>query len=288
LFVGPPIAPVGGEFAAWLQLRVMRNHNPFFGVLLLLIVGAGLGLGFNALRPQPLPWVASPKTAVKLESLSPPVASAEPAQEAPAATDPASETATRMNATDGAGDDDAPAPAESAPPTSAREEPAPAGTTAAQGTNGKEPEGNAAPAEAGSKEAAAKAEAKAEALKKLYADIPESDVPIDVTLAKAKEFYDRGGLLVLDARDPDEYAAGHIMGALDAPYDDKVGDIDWLMKTAKDPRPILCYCNGGECELGLDLGTEISRTGHKRVLILTDGYPAWRNAGYPIAAGKKP
>ena len=56
----------------------MKTGNPLLGVLVFVIVGAGLGLGFNALRPQPLPWVATPKTAVKLEDLSPPTASADP------------------------------------------------------------------------------------------------------------------------------------------------------------------------------------------------------------------
>jgi len=257
----------------------MKHGNPLLGVLLFLIVGAGLGLGFNALRPRPLPWVATARTAVKLEDLSPPVASAEPA---PTASAPTTDTASNMSGTDGTdgGASEPPAEKPAAKETATKE-------TASKGTDGTQasaPETTAVAATADS----AKAAARAAAIKKLYADLPESDVPIDVSLTKAKDLYDRGGLLVLDARDLDEYADGHIMGAIDAPYDDKVGDIQWLIDTAKDPRPILCYCNGGECELGLDLATEISRTGHKRVMVLTDGYPGWRNAGYPIAPGRKP
>lgn len=268
----------------------MKTGNPLLGVLMFVIVGAGLGLGFNALRPQPLPWVATPKTAVKLEDLSPPTASADPATPLPSESNPASGSAiaSEMSATDGSDHGAAPAPKEDAPSKPAPVKAAPAETTAAKGTEGGATNGRAVADTGKTVPAKPASRITAEAVKKLYPDIPESDVPIDVSLAKAKEFYDRGGLLVLDARDMDEYVDGHIKGALDAPYDDKVGDIQWLMDTAKDPRPILCYCNGGDCELSLDLGTEITRTGHKRVLILTDGYPGWRNAGYPIAPGKKP
>jgi rhodanese-related sulfurtransferase len=122
----------------------------------------------------------------------------------------------------------------------------------------------------------------------LYTDIPEADLPITVSLEKAKAFYDRRGLLVLDARDMEEYGEGHIQGAEAAPYDDKVADTDWLEKTAADPRPILVYCTGGECELSHDLADEILRTGHRRVMVMTAGYVDWEDAGYPTATGVTP
>ncbi len=253
----------------------MNLRNPFLGILVIVVLGAAVGIGFNALRPDPLPWITVPKQAVALESLTEPMAGDD-------------EVAGRME-TDGAAS-----------------EPTPATTEAMEGTDGHEPAGTPSPEPEAKPSTPAPAEsaapAKAESTapadtgkapappagKKLYADIPESKVPIDVGLAKAKEFYDRGGLLVLDARDPGEYAEGHIKGALDAPYDDKVGDMEWLMAMGKETRPILVYCDGGDCELSLDLGTEITRSGNRRVLILTDGYPGWKDAGYPVATGEKP
>jgi rhodanese-related sulfurtransferase len=119
----------------------------------------------------------------------------------------------------------------------------------------------------------------------LYADIPSSEFPIEVTLDEGKAFWDRGGLLVLDAREADEYGEGHIQGAELAPMDLVVGDLEWLDRMAAEPRPIMVYCGGGDCELSLDLAFAINETGHRRVMVLTDGYPAWEEAGYPVVKG---
>jgi rhodanese-related sulfurtransferase len=126
------------------------------------------------------------------------------------------------------------------------------------------------------------------AQKNLYADVPPSEYLIEVGLAKAKELYDRGGLLVLDAREKAEFEEGHIRGAVSAPYDDVAGDLAWLERLGADTRPILCYCGGGECELSHDLGSELTRAGHRKVLVLKDGYPAWEEAGYPVEKGGAP
>jgi rhodanese-related sulfurtransferase len=122
----------------------------------------------------------------------------------------------------------------------------------------------------------------------LYADIPESEFPIEIRGPEAKRFYDRGGLLVLDAREQVEYEEGHIRGALCAPVDDVVADLEWLDRTAADPRPIMAYCGGGDCEISLDLALEITRAGHRRVLVLLDGYGGWKEAGYPVSRGEAP
>ena len=97
-----------------------------------------------------------------------------------------------------------------------------------------------------------------------------------------------GGAIILDARSESEYAEGHIKGARCTPYDTFVDDTEWLEKIAKEPRPIIVYCSGGDCEASLNLGWEILDFGHKRVLVFEEGYPAWVDAGYPTASGMQP
>lgn len=121
-----------------------------------------------------------------------------------------------------------------------------------------------------------------------WSGIPESEAPTQITLSQAKLFHDAGGVLILDARDAAEYAEGHIQGAVSAPTDEKVSDITWLEQTAKDPRPIVIYCGGGDCTLSIELANELLRTGHRRVLIFEEGFPAWQGAGYPVQTGSSP
>jgi rhodanese-related sulfurtransferase len=222
-----------------------------------MVVGAAMGLAFNALRPDPLPWVAQAKATVNLEDLTVPASD-------PGGMEPSTEAATD-------------ATPEIATPASKPREPIESETPVAEDA----PPPNSVPVPS-------TAETRPPASGNLYTDIPEADVPITVSLEKAKDFYDRRGLLVLDARDMEEYGEGHIQGAQAAPYDDKVADTDWMEKTAADPRPILVYCTGGECELSHDLAEEILRTGHRRVMILTAGYADWKDAGYPTATGVTP
>ncbi len=118
--------------------------------------------------------------------------------------------------------------------------------------------------------------------------IPESKYPIEIGLEKAKEFYDLGGLMVCDAREETEFAMGHIAGALFTPHDEFVADVEWLDATAKSPKPIMIYCDGGDCELSLNLGFALNESGHRRILIFKDGYPAWEDAGYPTETGGHP
>jgi len=118
--------------------------------------------------------------------------------------------------------------------------------------------------------------------------LPESEFPITVSLEKTKELFDSGRIRILDARDPEEYAEGHIAGAECAPYDEVSGDDAKLQGFAEDPRPIVVYCDGGGCELSIDLGFAISQAGHRRVLVFEEGYPVWAEAGYPTHTGDQP
>jgi hypothetical protein len=48
----------------------MNSRNPWVGMLLIVSVGGALGLGYNALQPRALPWIAHPKPVVALDSLT--------------------------------------------------------------------------------------------------------------------------------------------------------------------------------------------------------------------------
>lgn len=238
----------------------MNTTNPLQGALLIVLAGIGLGVGYNLVHPDPLPWKAEKKKTVVLvdpSEVDTGHSGAEAAMADPIAVPPSNEGEAAKN-TEAAKKDET--------PKEATKEAA------------KEPEAPVSEANTTEKAPA----------KDLYADIPESEFPIEIHLAKTKDLYDRGGLLVLDAREQAEYDEGHITGAVSAYGDQYVGETEWLEKTAKDPRPIMVYCGGGECDLSLNLGFEIARMGHRKVLIFMDGYPAWEEAGYPTEKGEVP
>lgn len=91
-------------------------------------------------------------------------------------------------------------------------------------------------------------------------------------------------LIVLDVRERDAYEAGHIAGAQLLPR----GQLELRVnQELPDPtRRILVYCEFGRIST---LATATLREmGFQRAVALDGGLKAWREAGYPIKAGKEP
>jgi rhodanese-related sulfurtransferase len=115
--------------------------------------------------------------------------------------------------------------------------------------------------------------------------VPDLDQPIEVKLANVKKFFDAGAALFVDAREAPEYAEGHIAGALSVPFDDAVKNPALLDPFKQTGKPLILYCSGGDCELSKDLAKNMLADGIRKVLVFTDGLPAWKAAGYPMDAG---
>jgi rhodanese-related sulfurtransferase len=117
--------------------------------------------------------------------------------------------------------------------------------------------------------------------------VPDLDKPIEVKLENVKKFFDAGpaAAAIVDARGPSEYAEGHVQGAVNVPYDDVVAKPELLAPYKKLGKVIITYCSGGDCEESKDLAKAMIDAGIRKVLVFTDGYPAWKAAGYPIETG---
>ena len=116
-------------------------------------------------------------------------------------------------------------------------------------------------------------------------EIPDLGRPIQMQLPAVKRYFDAGAVFLVDAREPEEYAEGHIAGAINLPFDHVITDPERLEGLDPEGKPIVTYCGGGSCELSLNLAWELIRTGQSRVLVFMGGYPEWESAGYPIESG---
>jgi len=84
-------------------------------------------------------------------------------------------------------------------------------------------------------------------------------------------------VVVLDTRPPNEYAAGHIDGAISVPVDDLQRRLRQLPK-GKD---YVAYCRGPYCVYA-DRAVEILRSNGRQARRLREGFPEWRAAGLPV------
>jgi ArsR family transcriptional regulator len=89
-----------------------------------------------------------------------------------------------------------------------------------------------------------------------------------------------GLVTVLDVRPDDEFALGHLPGAVNIPLGalaDRLAELD--------PRhEIVAYCRGPYCVLSYEAVAALRHRGFN-VRRLEDGYPEWRAAGLPVEAG---
>jgi len=98
----------------------------------------------------------------------------------------------------------------------------------------------------------------------------------------AKEIYDKGHVLFVDARSQNNYEQGHIPGAVSLP----LGQFDqmiesFLSKHALD-QPMVTYCSGRTCEDSHHLARLLLEAGFTDVRVFIDGFPGWEAEGYPV------
>jgi rhodanese-related sulfurtransferase len=116
-------------------------------------------------------------------------------------------------------------------------------------------------------------------------EIPAVGRPVQVDLPALKQLVDAGAILLVDAREADEFAVGHIPGAISLPHDLAITDPELLENLDTGGRPVVAYCGGGGCELSRGLAEELIYAGHERVAYYNGGLPEWVEAGYPTATG---
>jgi rhodanese-related sulfurtransferase len=98
-------------------------------------------------------------------------------------------------------------------------------------------------------------------------------VPADELLARAR----KGLVTVLDVRPPEEYAAGHLPGAINVPMDRLE---DYLGKLPKK-REVVAYCRGPYCLMSFEAVAALRKRGWK-ARRLAEGFPEWKAAGLPV------
>ena len=88
-----------------------------------------------------------------------------------------------------------------------------------------------------------------------------------------------GDVVVLDVRPEDEFAAGHLPGAINVP----VAALSQEMATLSRDKEIVAYCRGPYCVLSFD-AIEALRARGFRARRLEDGFPEWKAAGLGVEA----
>jgi len=98
-------------------------------------------------------------------------------------------------------------------------------------------------------------------------------VPAREVLARLKN----GLVTVLDVRPAEEFAAGHLPGAINVPVD----KLETYLSKLPKRKEVVAYCRGPYCLMSFEAVEKLRKRGFKAKR-LEDGYPEWRAAGLPV------
>ena len=88
----------------------------------------------------------------------------------------------------------------------------------------------------------------------------------------------RDGLVtVIDVRPPDEFALGHVPGAINVP----LADLQARLPELDPDREIVAYCRGPWCVMSFEAVAALRKRGFQ-ARRLEDGLPEWKAAGLPV------
>lgn len=88
-----------------------------------------------------------------------------------------------------------------------------------------------------------------------------------------------GLVTVLDVRPEDEFAVGHLPGALNIP----LAELERRLTELPPDREVIAYCRSPYCVLSFEAVSALRARGYL-VRRLEDGYPEWKAAGLPVEA----
>jgi rhodanese-related sulfurtransferase/predicted transcriptional regulator len=92
-----------------------------------------------------------------------------------------------------------------------------------------------------------------------------------------------GAVTVIDVRPSNEFAAGHVKGAINVP----VAELDRHIKEFPRDREIIAYCRGPYCVLAYTAVEQLRERGFT-ARRMEDGFPEWKAAGLPVAHSERP
>ncbi len=98
-------------------------------------------------------------------------------------------------------------------------------------------------------------------------------IPANELLEKVKDDL----ITVLDVRPKEEYAAGHLQGAINIPIE----ELEQHLAELDPEQEIVAYCRGPHCILAFDAVAQLREKGFQ-ARRLENGFPEWKVAGLPV------
>ena len=98
-----------------------------------------------------------------------------------------------------------------------------------------------------------------------------------ITIPDLVDRLQTGSVTLLDVRPAEEYAAGHLPGAINIP----LAELTQRLQELPADCEVVAYCRGPYCALSYDAAALLQQQGFT-ALRLQEGYPEWKAEGLPV------
>jgi ArsR family transcriptional regulator len=112
--------------------------------------------------------------------------------------------------------------------------------------------------------------------------VPAADEIRLVDRADAETLWRDAGTLFIDVRSDNDFAYGHIRGALALPYEELETCLPSLRPRLERATALVVYCKSVDCGKSLWAALALRRAGLSQVCIYPEGWYDWLDAEFPV------
>lgn len=114
----------------------------------------------------------------------------------------------------------------------------------------------------------------------LGGDIGASD--LEIGMEELLDLLDQGDLMLVDARNPDDFFEGCIPGAVNLPFMEFEDFIDDFSADLSVASVLVLYCTDPSCDLAERLAGLLHGIGLDGIRLFPPGVEGWEEAGFPL------
>ena len=103
-----------------------------------------------------------------------------------------------------------------------------------------------------------------------------------ISLQSLIEKLGRPGVMIRDARSPEDYWEGHMPGAKNIPYDEIFEEPAFFLEEVPFGQEIITYCEGIHCSNAEDVAFLLQEMGYENVKVFVEGWEEWTETGMPV------
>jgi rhodanese-related sulfurtransferase len=119
------------------------------------------------------------------------------------------------------------------------------------------------------------------------ADRPEDGEILYLDERQARQYFFAGKALWIDARHPQTFAKGHIIGAENIPLYGPLAQRRERFRQLPLDTLIITYCSSAGCPTARYLAEEMAAFGFRNVAVFRGGMRVWRQGNLPVAYSRR-